>query len=136
MIMLVLQYNIIMFGYGSDEFEEFEKINIDAFCNAISAFSFSADFKHDHGYLIALQVQADIKPNCYVSVYNGVNKQDTISLLLRVEIDINKDSMIDADPKNNAILLKNEKVNSVLEYAEKKLICAVADVELLIIEDW
>ena len=136
MIMLVLQYNIIMLGYGTDEFEEFEKISIDSFCNATSAFSFNADFKHDHGYLIALEVKSDIPSDCYVSVYNGVNKPDTISLLLRCEIDIEKDSMIDADPRKNAILLKNERVNSVLEYAEKKLICAVADIELLIIDDW
>ena len=134
--MLVLQYNVLMLGYGNDEFEEFERISVDAFCGATSTFSFNADFNHDHGYLIALQVKADIQSNCYVSIYNGVNKQDTVSLLLRCEIDINQDSMLNAEPQNNAILLKNERVNTALEYAEKKLICAVADVELLIIVDW
>ena len=44
--------------------------------------------------------------------------------------------MLDADPANNSILLKNERVNTVLEFAEKKMIVAVDKVELLIISDW
>ena len=52
--MLVLQYKILLLGYGSDEFEEFEKIGVDAFAGASRVLSFSPDFTNEHGYLIGL----------------------------------------------------------------------------------
>ena len=54
--MLVLQYKILLLGYGSDEFEEFEKIDVDAFASATHILSLSPDFLNEHGYLIGLQV--------------------------------------------------------------------------------
>ena len=44
--------------------------------------------------------------------------------------------MLDANPSSNAILLKNEKVITALEFAPKKIIVAVSKVDLLIITDW
>ena len=44
--------------------------------------------------------------------------------------------MLDADPSKNAILLKNERVVSALEYEANKIIVAVSKVDLLIITDW
>ena len=58
------------------------------------------------------------------------------TLLLRCTIDINQESMLDADPTNNAILLKNEKVNAALEFAPLKIIVAVDKVDLLVISEW
>ena len=72
MIMLVLQYKILLLGYGSDEFEEFEKIDVDAFSGATHILSLSPDFLNEHGYLIGLQVNQD-SPETYVSKYNGSN---------------------------------------------------------------
>ena len=44
--------------------------------------------------------------------------------------------MLDADPANNAILLKNERVNAALEFAPLKIIVAVDKVDLLVISEW
>ena len=73
MVMLVLQYKILLLGYGSDEFEEFEKIGVDAFAGATHILSLSPDFSNERGYLIGLQVDQD-SPETYVSKYNGSNE--------------------------------------------------------------
>ena len=73
MIMLVLQYKMLLLGYGSDEFEEFEKIGVDAFSSATHILSLSPDFSNEQGYLIGLQVDQD-SPETYVSKYNGSNE--------------------------------------------------------------
>ena len=88
MIMLVLQYKILLLGYGSDEFEEFETIGVDAFAGASHILSFSPDFANEHGYLIGLQVEQE-SPETYVSKYNGSNEDGMLSLLLRITFDVN-----------------------------------------------
>ena len=71
MIMLVLQFNILMLGYGDEEYEEFERIGVTTFPASVSIESFHADFNNEHGYLVALEVDHKIEEDIFVSMYEG-----------------------------------------------------------------
>ena len=98
----------------------------------------------NEGYLIAFAVNPIIREKPLAHVYEGRNLLNRWTWLARCEIDLKQHKLMGANLLTNvegsmvnSALLKNESVESVLEYAPDKMAVTLqSPADLLILHDW
>jgi len=89
---------------------------------------------HNNGYLMSSEASPDASK--YKSVYSGVNSRENTSFVARCNLD-NADLKITlGNSGENAMLLKNEKVESIREFAVNRLILSIYPRDLIVTQNW
>ena len=88
------------------------------------------------GYLLSFAMDVDsISPDQYVSVIPNLSEEELWAWVARCTLDDN-DEMVCKEPGKNSIVLEGASVNSMLEFAQNKLILHLDPTDLLIVHDW
>ena len=99
-------------------------------------FCCQADFDTDKGYLISCGVVEETCPNDYNNILPKVSNGSPgcWSLMSRCKL-VNR-RLEYTSKKTEAVLIKNERIEAILEYAKNKMILSIYPTDLLVLDNW